>query len=221
VGDPPYRIVTERLVLRCWEPRDAPLVKAAVDSSLEHLRPWMPWAHDDPVPLGAMAQRLRGFRARFDSGEEFIYGVLPRDERESLGGSGLHRLGGRHHSPGFPDGTRAGEDALEIGYWIRADHLRRGLATEVASALTRVAFDLCAVERVEIQVDPTNTASLAVPRRLGFVEEATLRRRLARRPAGTPRADVTIFSLLEEEFRASPLAAFPLEAYDALGERVL
>jgi hypothetical protein len=32
---------------------------------------------------------------------------------------------------------------------------------------------------------------------------------------------VTIFSLLEDEFRASPLAAVPLTAYDALGERVL
>jgi hypothetical protein len=56
-----------------------------------------------------------------------------------------------------------------------------------------------------------------VPRRLGFVEEATLRRRVARRPAGTPPGDVTIFSLLEAEFRASPLAAFPLKAYDAAG----
>src|SRR4051812_28398230 len=36
---PPYRIVTERLVPRCWDPRDAPIVKAAIDSSLDHLRP--------------------------------------------------------------------------------------------------------------------------------------------------------------------------------------
>ena len=41
---PPYRIVTERLVLRCWEPRDAAALKEAVDASLDHLRPWMPWA---------------------------------------------------------------------------------------------------------------------------------------------------------------------------------
>ena len=27
---PPYRIVTGRLVLRCWEPRDAPLLKESV-----------------------------------------------------------------------------------------------------------------------------------------------------------------------------------------------
>ena len=45
---PPYRIVTERLVLRTWEPRDAPLLKEAVDSSIDHLLPWMPWAAHEP-----------------------------------------------------------------------------------------------------------------------------------------------------------------------------
>ena len=50
-GVPPYRIETERLVLRCWDPRDAPLLKDAIDSSLDHLRPWMPWAREEPKPL--------------------------------------------------------------------------------------------------------------------------------------------------------------------------
>ena len=31
----PYRIETERLVLRCYDPEDAPLLKDAVDRSLE------------------------------------------------------------------------------------------------------------------------------------------------------------------------------------------
>ena len=91
----------------------------------------------------------------------------------------------------------------------------------MAAALTRAAFDACGVERVEIHADTRNTTSQGIPRKLGFVEEATLRRRLPPCPPGAPRGDVTIFSLLEEEFRASPLAAFPLEAYDAAGRRVI
>lgn len=39
---PAYRIVTPRLVIRCWNPPDAPLLKAAIDASLDHLRAWMP-----------------------------------------------------------------------------------------------------------------------------------------------------------------------------------
>jgi RimJ/RimL family protein N-acetyltransferase len=70
VQDAPYRIVTERLVLRSYDPTDAPLLKAAIDGSLEHLRAWMPWAYDDPAPLGQMAERLRRFRANFDPARE-------------------------------------------------------------------------------------------------------------------------------------------------------
>ena len=48
----------QRLVLRCWNPADAPLLKAAIDGSLEHLRPWMPWARHEPEALEAKVERL-------------------------------------------------------------------------------------------------------------------------------------------------------------------
>lgn len=206
MADPPYRIVTERTVIRCWEPRDAPLLKDAIDSSLDHLRPWMEWARAEPQPLAEKVALLRRFRSQFDLGREFVYGILGRDERQALGGTGLH--------------TRSGDDSLEIGYWIRASEVGRGLATETTAALTRVAFEVCGVDRVDIRVDPENAASLAIPRRLGFGEEATLRRRLPAHEDGVPR-DLTLFSLFRHELGGSPASSAALEAYDVLGERVL
>ena len=199
---PPYVIRTERLTIRCWEPPDAPLLKEALDTSLEHLRPWMPWAAEEPKPVEEKAELLRTFRGRFDLGEDFVYGIFARDESEVVGGSGLH--------------TRVGDGALEIGYWIRASHTRRGLATETTAALTRVAFTVCGVERVELHVDPANVASLGVPRALGFVEEGRLRRRL---PGGDgePLRDMVVFTLFADELDATPAAGIALEAYDALG----
>jgi RimJ/RimL family protein N-acetyltransferase len=204
---PPYRVVTERLVIRCWDPGDAVLLKEAVDSSLDHLRAWMPWAHDDPQPLAEKVGLLRRFRGRFDLGDDFVYGLFDRAEREVVGGSGLH--------------TRVGDDALEIGYWIRASRVGQGLATEATAALTRVAFAVAGVDRVEIRVDPANAASLAVPRRLGFVEEATLRRRLPVAAAAAPRRDAVVFTLFADEVDATPVAGAALEAYDASGARIL
>ena len=198
----PYRIVTERLVLRCWRPADAPLLKDAVDSSLEHLRPFMPWAHVHPEPLEATVALLRQFRASFDGGADFVYGIFDPGEERVLGGSGLH--------------TRVGAGALEIGYWIRADATRQGFATEAAAALTRVAFELGGVDRVEVHVEPANEPSLGVPRRLGFVEEATLRRRLPPQPGGPPR-DVVVFTLFADDWRGTPAASARYEAFDALG----
>ena len=93
-----YRIVTERLVIRCWEPADAVLAKEAIDSSLEHLRPWMPWAHAEPTTLEQKVQLLRLVPGQ----------VRPRP------GCGLRHLRprraprGRRHGPA-PAGRRPGE----------------------------------------------------------------------------------------------------------------
>ena len=204
-ADPPYRICTERLVLRCWEPSDAPRLKEAVDSSLDHLRPWMPWAVHEPQPLDEKVRLLRRFRGDFDLGEDFVYGLFSRDEEDVVGGSGLH--------------TRVGEDAFEIGYWLRADRTGQGLATEAAAALTRVGLELCGADRIEIRVDPANERSSAVPRKLGFAHEGTLRRRLP--ASGGGRRDVAIFSLFRDAFAGTPSASVRVEAYDAVGTRVL
>lgn len=203
--DPPYRIVTRRTIIRCWEPRDAAGLKEAIDSSLDHLLPWMEWARSEPQPLWEKVALLRRFRGQFDLGRDFVYGIFAPDESEVVGGTGLH--------------TRSGEDAFEIGYWIRAGRAGQGLATETTAALTRVAFELCGVDRLDIRVDPENAASLPIPRKLGYVEEATLRRRLPPHQDGVPR-DVTHFALFRDGFSESPAARAPLEAYDSTGTRV-
>ena len=203
---PPYRIRTERLTIRCWEPRDASLLKEALDSSLDHLRPRMPWAHEEPRPLDEKVELLRAFRGRFDLGQDFVYALFDRDETEVVGGSGLH--------------TRLGDGAFEIGYWLRASRVGSGLAREAAAALTYVAFRVCQVDRVEIRIDPANEASLRIPRALGFVEEGTLRRRLPAGGDGVPR-DMVLFASFRHSFEQSPLAGTPLEAFDAAGRRML
>ena len=142
-----------------------------------------------------------------DQGEDGIYGIFTPDGSEVIGGAGLH--------------PRVAPGGLEIGYWIRSSRIGAGFATEAAAVLTRVAVDLCGVDRVEIHVDPANEASLAVPRKLGFREEGTLRRRLPPvEPSGQPRDDM-IFSLLAEELSSSPAAAARYEAYDAAGRLIV
>jgi RimJ/RimL family protein N-acetyltransferase len=202
---PAYRIETARLVIRCWSPADAPLLKSAIDASLSHLRPWMPWAEQEPQPLPEKVARLRRMRAQFDLGEDFVYGVFAAGEAEVVGGTGLH--------------TRAGSHAREIGYWIAAAHVGRGYATEVAAALTRVGFEIDQLKRVEIRVAPDNTRSLAVPRKLGFVHEATLRERF---DLGNGQLrDQCVFSLFARDYPASPAAQAGLRAYDCCGARIL
>lgn len=201
----PYRIETDRLVLRCWQPQDAPLLKEAIDSSLDHLRPWMPWAVYEPQSLEAKADRLRLFRGEFDLDRDYVFGILSRDERLALGSSGLH--------------TRLGDGGFEIGYWIRASHVGRGLGTETAAALAKVGFEVARAERIEIHCRPDNAASAAIPAKLGFTHEAT-RRELSRDADGRTH-DSMIWTLLAREYPGSRVAQAALAAYDVLGQRLL
>jgi RimJ/RimL family protein N-acetyltransferase len=202
---PAYRIQTARLVVRCWDPQDAPLLKQAIDDNIEHLLPWMTWARQEPETLQAKIERLRLSRGKFDLDQDYGYGVFAPDESAVLGAAGLHK--------------RLGEGVREIGYWIHRGHLNQGLATEVTAALAKVAFEVDGVDRVEIHCDPKNARSAAVPRKLGFTLEATLRRRL---PAGDGNLrDTMIWTLFKADYPASPAAGAVIQAFGAAGCRII
>ncbi|HEX5557526.1 MAG TPA: GNAT family N-acetyltransferase [Gaiellales bacterium] len=195
-GSKAFRIETTRLVIRCWDPADAELAKDAIDTSLDHLRPWMPWAESEPTTLEQKRQLLARFAEDFARGDDAVYGIFEPDERRVVGGTGLHpRLDG---------------NAREIGYWIRADAVGRGLAGESTAALTRVAFEVDGVERMEIHVDPDNVRSAAIPRRLGY-ELAD----------GLDGNGHLVFRMPPGVYRRSPAARAALTAYDDAGARVL
>ncbi|MHC4709408.1 MAG: GNAT family N-acetyltransferase [Planctomycetota bacterium] len=199
-----YRIHTRRLVVRCWSPADALLLQSALADSLEHLRPWMPWVAQEPEPLSRKIRRLRRFRARFDAGRDFVWGLFDCDEKRCLGGIGLHR--------------RIGAGAGEIGYWVHADHTGRGLGTEAAAAVTRVGFQFERLRRVEIQCEPDNAPSAAIPRKLGYVHQVTVPGRV-NTSKGSPR-DTMFWVLSAEQFPDSPAATVEIEAFGAAGERL-
>jgi RimJ/RimL family protein N-acetyltransferase len=203
IPGPAYRILTARLCIRCWHPEDAPRLKAAVDASRSHLIPWMTWAREEKTPQEHI-ERLRQVRGAFDLGKDFTYGIFNQDESLVLGSTGLHK--------------RADDRARMIGYWIHVDHIRQGYATETAGALTKVAFLIEGVDRVEISCDPANTASAAIPQKLGYTHEATLRRRIYWSEARVE--DALIWSIFADEYPSSPAARIEIQAFDAAGREI-
>ena len=201
---PPYRIETDRLVIRCYDPAtDAPALKECVDSSIEHLLPWMPWARFEPQTVEEKVELVRRFRGAFDSGEDFPYGVFERDESRQLGGTGLH--------------TRGGPSAFEIGYFVREDAIGNGYATELTAVLTRVAFELCDAQRVDVKIVPENERSIRVPERLGYTLEGRLRRRLEPEDEDGRLRDFFLYTMVREELEGSPCMNYGYAAYDVAG----
>ena len=202
---PAYRVITPRLVVRCWKPDDAPKLQKAIDASLKELREFMPWAMAEPEPVEAKTIRLRQFRGAFDLGQDFIYGIFDGEEREVLGGTGLH--------------TRQGPFVREIGYWIATAHTKKGYATEAASAMMQVAFRVDGVPRVEVRCEPDNVASVAVAKKLGMKLEGTLRANTVR-PDGSVR-DTLLFSALKAELDDLPARNLSVQAFGSVGERLI
>jgi RimJ/RimL family protein N-acetyltransferase len=150
---PPERIELPAVdsVARRHRLDDLDALQEAIEESRDHLRPWMFWADQT---RDETATFLRGAIDKWDAGEEFTYLLVSSGGRRVLGGAGLHH--------------RLGPDALEIGYWLRADATGRGLMTATAAVLTNTAFALDRIDRVEIHCDEANVRSAAVPRRLGY-----------------------------------------------------
>jgi RimJ/RimL family protein N-acetyltransferase len=140
------------LVLRRWTAADAGGLNRAIAQSIEHLRPWMAWIRQEPVPLSSRIAMMELWEHEWRLGGDALLGVFLNDR--IVGGCGLHR--------------RLGPGGLELGYWIHAGFLRRGFATAVARALTGSAFGVPGIEFAEIHHDKANVASSGVPRKLGF-----------------------------------------------------
>jgi len=159
------------VTLRRYREDDVDAVFAAVTESLDHLRPWMPWAAG--YTRQAAEEFLDGSVRSWEDGTEYNYAIL--SDGTLAGGVGLM--------------TRIGPGGLEIGYWVHRAWTGRGLATAAAAALVDQAFRLPGVDRVEIIHDELNVPSGKIPRKLGFTE-------IERRPLDPPALGGTGFGVV-------------------------
>lgn len=156
---PPEQLDAGPVLLRRCRVEESAAFAEAVKESLEHLRPWMPWAAPEAADPERQRARLAGAAENWEAGTEFLYTIfLPG--REPAGGGTVIGTIGLHR--------RIGPGGIEIGYWVHAAHTGRGYATAAARALTGAALALPDVRRVEIRCDEANAASAAIPRKLGY-----------------------------------------------------
>jgi len=150
---PPSDLDADAVVLHRYVGAETERLLAAVRESIEHLRPWMPWAAEEPT-YDALDEFVARSAAQWASGDAYNYWLSDGTSSDVIGSAGLHR--------------RVGEHALEIGYWVHARWTNRGVASAAAAALTTAGLGLRGIERIEIHCDEANLASAAVPVRLGY-----------------------------------------------------
>jgi ribosomal-protein-serine acetyltransferase len=162
---PPDHLSHGSVELRRWHTSDADLCLRLVSESLEHLRPWMPWATPDYSRADA-ADYLERCDEDWAAGTAFQYLIVA--DGTPAGAAGLR--------------TRIAPGGLEIGYWVHPDLTARGIATAAAAALTDAALALPGVDHVEIHHDELNLASGRIPAKLGYKAIETRRGRFEPAP---------------------------------------
>jgi RimJ/RimL family protein N-acetyltransferase len=121
--------------------------------------------------------------ARHD-GDCFSLAIEALDSAEIVGAIGVH-----HADP------RAGW--FEHGVTLSAEHRRKGYAAEAVVMVLRFMFAERRYHRCETRIFAHNNASLALHRRLGFVEEGRLRDRVF---LSGRHHDLVVLGLIADEF---------------------
>ena len=88
------------------------------------------------------------------------FAVVLNETRETIGYCGLFR---------YPDVD--GQPEIEMGYRLARAYWGKGYATEAARAVRNHSFGELSLPRLIALIDPHNTASIQVARKLGFAYE--------------------------------------------------
>lgn len=145
--------------LRILEERYAEEIYAAVDRNRLRLREWMPWVDGNQGPDDVKIF-IRESLHRFASNDGFDAGIFV--EGKFAGTIGFHHFVWLNRR-------------TSLGYWIDQAFEGRGLMTTAVRAMTSYAIADLKLNRVEIQAGVGNSKSRAIPQRLGFTHEGTLR----------------------------------------------
>lgn len=169
--------------LRLFEESDAESLHELIERNRAHLARWLPWAEGQTLE-GTQAF-IRMSREQLADNDGFQAAIL--EHGRIIGAIGFHRVDWLHRSTG-------------IGYWLAADAQGRGTMTLGVSALLDFAFRAWRLNRVVIRAAVENDRSRAIPERLGFRLEGTLRQ--AEFVSGRY-VDHAVYSMLADEWGSS------------------
>ncbi|WP_412759149.1 GNAT family N-acetyltransferase [Neobacillus mesonae] len=157
----PEEFSTERLLIRMPRPGDGKVVYDAIKASIDELKPWLPFAQQEQSEQD-VELNIREAHIAFLKREDLRLLVFLKETGEFIASTGLHRI----------DWT---VPKFEIGYWIDSRQGGKGYMTEAVKGISDFAFQELHARRVEIRCDVKNYKSRAIPERLGFTLEGTLK----------------------------------------------
>jgi ribosomal-protein-serine acetyltransferase len=154
-----YFNVDEFVSLKLLENHDAEEIFEVLDQNREYLREWLPWVddmenHEDYLPV------IKMWLEQFANNDGFQAGIYYQNH--FVGMIGFHGVDRRNHK-------------TTIGYWLAEGYQGKGIMTKAVEKIVGHAFQSWKLNRAEIHCGAGNVKSRAIPERLGFTNEGTIR----------------------------------------------
>ena len=151
--------IDDSLSLKLIDLKDAERLFELTDQSREDLKEWLPWL-DMTKKVEDSREYIRGCMKGFAENRSLHSIIIFNGE--FAGVAGFNRINWSNKT-------------AEIGYWLGHEYQGKGIMTRVAKALTDYAFHDLHLNKVEIHAAVGNQKSRAIPEKLGFVKEGTIR----------------------------------------------
>ncbi len=166
----PFRIATDRLVIRPWEPADEPAFRQMVadPEMMRYISHGQPWSEERIGEFFARQRRHLATRGHC------LGPLIEKATGRVAGLSGLQ-----------PMGTT---DDVEIGWWVMRDLWGRGYGAEAGAGALRYAWETLGRRRITAVAFPENRPSIRIMEKLGFHFE----RRATGRELGLAAPDIEV-----------------------------
>ena len=150
------RSLTPEVELRIATLDDAQPLADAYTRNWDHLSPWEPVRPDNWFTAAGQREKLSGLLERHKNGLVMPWLLVEGDR--VVGAITLNDL--------VPGAFRN----ADVGYWLAADAVGRGLMTRAVEAVAEIADQELKLHRLAASTVTTNTASQAVLGRAGFTQ---------------------------------------------------
>src|SRR5882757_564626 len=183
--DIPRLVAGESFELRSWELGDLPLVREASSDDYIPLITTVPSAYSQEA--GEAFVRRQWERASTGSGYPFV--IVRVEDGRPLGTVGVWL-------------RESNEGRASLGYWVVRSARGQGVAAEALRAVAAWALGDLQIPRLQLYVEPWNSASQRTAERVGFQREGLLR---SWQQVGEDRRDMIMYSMLGVDL-SSPAA---------------
>jgi len=173
--------VDEEIVLKPISISSALTIFNSIQSSREHLRPWLPFV-DQTQSVNDTREFIRSVIYSKSSKKDVIFEIWHLDQF-----TGLIALKEIDYA----------NLKTEIGYWLDKNKTGQGIMIRSCKALINYTFDELKLNRIAIKVAIGNEKSNAIPLALNFYLEGVERQ--GELVSGQPR-DLVVFSMLKKDW---------------------